>query len=868
MFRRRHRDRDTREEFDTHIAMEIERQIANGLPPREAAEAARRKFGNALRHREEMQELRGGLLFARLWIDLRHAVRSLAHRPFATGAAALALALGMGGPTAVLMVLANFSTAVFAQVHDPDALVLITETPPLRPRDRQPATNSTWKVWQPHLAEHAAAISLAQPPLRLSLSWAELPEPVVVQPISTTLLPLLGVRIQSGRGFVDSDAAAGAPPVVIISDTFWWTRFGASDDAIGQVITIDSTRRTIVGVMPRAFWVTTRDVDMWVPVATDSPPDGRFFVVTRLRAGDSSEALAKRLDVLAPQVAAANPGREPGWNVHVAWLGPRSLLNDLLEQPGILMVVAAGVLALIVACANVAMLMVARGAARQKETAIRSAVGASRARLIRQFLIESTLVSMAGGTLTLLVVYAVLRLVVSNTEELASAIGAFRMDWRVMAGVLGVAALVGALAGAAPAVSDSQVNVMAALKETGFFGWPVGRQRLRRSLLILEVALTVMLLAVVALLMRGVADLEHIPPGFNPDRLLRVTLDRTQHLEGPATAPPPFTTTLHRVRAVPGVESAATVLEFPPGIGVRRRIVPADEARSGTAAGQQVYVNAVSDEYFRTLGLSVFAGRPFGEYDAGGTNVAIVSQALARRHWPGAVPVGQSIRLEGEPTARLVIGVVSDQLLDEGRRVPAAIVFIPFADGDARRRLSSAESLLLLVRISARSSEVVTAIRKAMAEDNPLQTVRVSSVTDVLAIAAAETRVGAVLVSPFMVLTLLLTISGVYGLLAQNVAQRAHELAVRVTLGASRTDLFAFVVRDGLALSAAGGALGIAGALAVDRSLNAFLLGVPGDQPVVLAGAAAVMMLATVIAALVPYRRAVRIDPGRTLRYE
>jgi predicted permease len=793
----------------------------------------------------------------------------------------------MGGPAGILVMFANFSTAVYSQVRDPDSLVVIMETPPQRPRDRQPATGATWRVWQPYLADQTGDVSVAHAPLGLTLSWSELPEPVTVQPIAPTLLPLLGVRVESGRGLVESDAAAGAPPVAVISDTFWWTRFGASPEAIGQVITVDGTRRTIVGVMPRAFWVTTRDVDVWVPIATPVAQQASLFVVARLRPGDSVEAVAKRLDVLARDVETANPERERGWGLHVAslvprafpgWRSPLALPSPamMLEQPGVLMLVAAAGLALIVACANVAMLMLSRGAARLKETAIRSAIGASRARLVRQFLIESTLVSTAGGALTLLVVYAVLRLIVANNEELALAIGAPRMDWRVIGGVLGLAAIVGITAGIAPAVSDSRVNLISALKETGFFSSPSGRQRLRRSLLVAEVALTVMLLSVVALLMRGAADLDRTPPGFDAEGLLRVRLDQTNHLDRPSTPRPAIDRALAPLAGIQGVLSASAAAAVPPGMGFRTRIASIDGRDAESSGSAAAYVNGVGDGYFRTLGLTMLAGRSFGEHrnDSQGRTIpeaeagaeAVVSQAFARRYWQGTMPVGRTLTIEGETSPRIVVGVVSDQLLDGGRRLPAAIVFVPFADRVMRAR--TADVLQLLVRVSAPRGDVVRSIRQAVAGVDPLQTVQISAVKDVMEVGAAEVRVGAVLASPLTLLALLLTFSSVYGLLAQNVDSRAHDLAVRLTLGARRRDLFGLVIRDGVALSIVGAAIGIAAALIVDRFLTAFLFGVPGEQPIVLAGAALTMVLATVAAALVPYRRAVRIDPGRTLRYE
>jgi putative ABC transport system permease protein len=871
-FRRRDPDAELAEEFETHLALEEERQRANGLSPDAAAELARRKFGSPLLYREQVSELRGMIWLERLRLDVTSALRTLAHRPLATGASIVALAIGMGGPTVILMLIANISTAVFPQIKQPDDLVMLWETPPNQPDIRQPASEATWRVWRSH-PELFATLSVAQPPVPLTLTLGEVPEHIIVQPLAASLLPMLGVAPETGRGFVASDEAAGAPPVVLVSHSFWQARLGGATSAVGSTLSLDGQARTIIGIMPRAFWVTnrgsafwltSRDVDLWVPLPEASTPESRYIVIGRLKPGDRRDALSARLQGLSPQVGAANSPREAGWNVNVAGFGPRSMLDDAYQQPGILMLIVATALALFVACANVAMLMVARGSARQKETAIRSALGAGRSRIVRQFLTESTLVAVGGGALALFFAYAALQLIVAQATPQLPAGMSGQMDWRVVGAVTALSALVGVLAGLAPALADSRINLVSALKETGFFSSGPRRSRLRRTLIVAEVALTVTLIACVSLLIRGALDLEQTNPGFDPAHLLRVRIDAVQHLGRTSSRAPDFRATLEHIRGVHGVEGAAAVAVAPPFLGNPRPVRLAMTSDRDSEQLARVLVNDVSAGYFSTVGLRILQGETFAANV--GDDVAVVSHAFAARHWPGQAPLGQTFTVEKDSAPRRVIGVVSDQLLEGGRRLPAAVAYIPFTERPGGR--SPRHSLTIVVRTAPGVEEVVAGLRRAIAEADPLQPVDVSTVESILRVAALEVRVGAYLAGPLMLLALLLTISGIYGMLAQSVAQRTHELAVRVTLGARRSDLLRLVSRDALILAGAGAVIGVAFAWSVDQALTAFLLGVPGEEPIALAASALLIIAVTLLVCVAPYRRALRIDPGKTLRYE
>jgi predicted permease len=862
---RRHTDADIDEEFATHLALETSRQIDNGLPATDARDAAMRRFGNVLRYREDTRAVAGLVWWEQVRHDVRDAFRAIARRRLASAAAIVALGVGMGGPAAFMAILLSISTAVFPAVKDPDRLVMIWETGPREPERRRNVTRETLQVWRTQ-ASFVRQLSATQPPTVLSLLTRDaLPENVTVQPIAVDLLSLLDVAPETGRAFLATDDRADAAPVGLVSHAFWQTRFGGRADIVGSSLTLDGRAVTIVGVMPRGFWFVIRDVDLWVPFpAADRNPGAAYHVVARMNDGDDKASVAGRFAALTPQVAAAHPDREAGWGVRVDDIGPRELIAGGMH-PGILMLISAAALGLLAACANIAMVMVARGAARQKETAVRSALGAGRGRLVRQFLTESIVVALAGGAMALVIAYGALRLVITRAPaDLISAI-AVGLDWRLIAGVTFASVVVGLLSGMAPALSDSRVNLVGALKETGYFGGSPSRSRLRRGLIVAEVTITVMLLACVGLLVRGVIDLEGTSPGFDPNNLLVLRLDSVQHIGRAATPPPDVDLLIERIGVIPGVQSVATARATLPEAARRQPVRTRGSAtREGTR--DQAPVNFVSAAYFRTLGLRVIDGRGFTAVDDAGASTAVVSESFVRRRFRGERVIGNVVRVGDEQSAREIIGVVSDVLARDLRREAIPIVYLPYSTTAASQEQQS--TLTLLVRTTP-GANVIGEIRRVVADINPLQTISsIRRINEVLAVGAQEVRVAVYLTAPILLLAVLLTMSGIYGLLAQTVTQRAHELAVRVALGAGRDDLLRLVVMQGLRLAGTGAVAGAVGALLLDRALGSFLFGVPAEQPVALAGAALLVVCVTLAASIVPCRRALHINPGQTLRYE
>ena len=858
----RDRDRDIRDEFETHLAFETERQIENGVPPEHARDAALKRFGNLIRYREDTRAARGIAWWDHLAHDGRHACRAIARKPVAATAAMIALGIGIGGPAAVLSLIVSTSMLVPPGAVNPDELLLIWETPPRQPESRRDPTPETYRVWKAH-PEMFAQLSAAGSPLVLSLVTGEAPERVRVQTMAPDLLPLLGMSPELGRAFADRDAEPNAEPVAIVSRDFWETRLGGRDDVIGSTINLHGRHTIIVGVMARTFWFGTRNVDAWIPLPSrDDSTSAPVLVVARMRPGDYKQAVNERLSALAGQVAAAQPARETGWGTRADGLGASEMLNGEDMAPGLKVLLAAAILGLLAACANIATVMVARGAARHLETAVRAALGAPRFRLVRQFLVESIVVALGGGAIALLIVVAGLRLIMSFAPpDLAVAINP-NPSVGLIGAVILISLMIGILAGLGPAVSDSRVNLLSALKSSGYFGSIRGNSRLRRALVVAEVTITVMLLAGVTILAKGAIELSRVGPGFDPSRVISLRIDPVQHVGRGATPPLNREIVLERFAAVPGVESIA----FADGlIGFRKRVtISAHDDVSASEQGR-VYVNRVTHDYFRTLGLRLVEGRFLHADDQQGVPVVVVSEVFARQSFPDGRAVGHALRV-GTDTERTIVGVVSNVLLEGIRRQASPVVYVPATAPVAAD--TDATSLGFLVRFTP-GAPVTRELHRTLATIDPLQTIAHSAVVqDMLAAGAAEVRITVYLAGPVILLALALTMSGVYGLLAQTVTHWTHEVALRVALGAERIDVLRLIVLQGLKLTAVGAICGAAGALVVDRLLGSFVLGVPGERPLALATATLLIVVATIVASIVPCLRAMHIDPASTLRYE
>ncbi len=864
LFRRRDPDRDIDEEFATHLALETDRQEEHGLPPDQARHAALRRFGSPLRYRQETREVRTLLWWESLYHDLRGAGRVIARRRVASLAAMAALGVGMGGPAAVLAVILSTSTLVSPSVSNPDELVILWETPPRQPNQRRDVSPDTYRVWREH-ASVIGRISAAGSPLVLALTTGDTPERVSVQTMGVDLLPVLGVTPTQGRAFAERDAEADADPVALVSHAFWETHLGSRPDVVGSTIELHGQHRTIVGVMPRAFWFGARGVDVWVPLPAGDAA-APVLVVARMPPGERKDHVDARLRALAPQVAAAQPAREGGWSTRVDGLGVRELLNGDDLAPGFKLLLVAAVLGLLAACANIATVMVARGAARHLETALRAALGAPRSRLVRQFLLESIVVALGGGALALVLTYAGLRLIAANAPaDIASAIDV-TLDGGLVLAIAVVSLAIGLVAGLGPALADSRVNLVLALKNSGYFGSVPGHSRIRRVLIVAEVTITVILLASVTMLARSAIELSSVGAGVDGAHVLAIRIDPVRHIGRSPGRPLDLDTLLERFGRINAVEAVALAQAVPPYPGRRYNVAIPASADAAAREQQRVPVNAVGEAYFRALGLRLIEGRLLEAGDRHGAPVAVVSEVFARQNFADRTALGRALRIGDDPFERTIVGVVSNILIEGFRREPSPIVYVPYAS--MTPPAGESPDLVLVVR-HAPGAAVIPDLRQALATIDRLQTIQsANSVEEQLGVAAQEIRATIYLAGPVIVLALLLTMSGIYGLLAQSVTQRTHEVAVRVALGAGRIDVLRLVVLQGLRLAGIGAVTGAAGALALDRLLGSFIVGVPGGRPMALVIAVVLIVAATLVASIAPCVRAMHIDPGKTLKYE
>ena len=864
---RRDRDAEIRQEFESHLDLEADRLKENGIPDDDARDLALKRFGNTISYREDTRAAHGLVWWDHLSHDLRHAGRAIRGKPIAATAAMLALGVGIGGPAAVLSVILSTSMLVPPGVLRPDELVMIWETPPRQPGSRRDPSPETYRVWQANALMFQQISAGAGSPMVLSLTTGDTPERVSVQMLDVGLLDLMGLSPLQGRQFGARDAEPGADPVAIVSQAFWETRLGSRDDIIGSTIDLHGRSTTVVGVMPRTFWFGNRNVEIWVPMPSrDDAASGPVLVIARMRDGDHKRAVHERLGVLAAQVSAAQPSREAGWSTRVDGLGASEMLNSEDMAPGFKVLLIAAVLGLLAACANIATVMVARGAARQLDTAVRAALGAPRARLVRQFLIESVVVAFGGGALALAVVVAALRLIAAFAPaDLAMAINP-TPGIGLIAGIAIAALAIGLLAGLGPAMTDSRVDLTAALKSTGYFGSVRGSSRLRRALVITEVTITVMLLAGVAILARGAIALSGTGPGFDASRVISMRIDPVRHI-GRATAPAlDVETVKSRFAAVSGVESVA---EADGPMGRRTSVTISAAGDFAAREERRAQINYVSEEYFETIGLRLVEGRAFDAGDRHGAPVVVVADVFARQQFPGSSAVGRALRIGNDQTERTIVGVVSNVLLDGIRRQPSPIVYAPVSARTAAAADNNGNTGIgLLVRFTP-GARVLRDMQRALAAIDPLQTVTYAAIIqDALSVGAMEVRFTVYLAGPVILLALALTMSGIYGVLAQTVAQRTHEVALRLALGAERRDVLRLIVLQGLKLTAIGAVAGAAAALAVDRLVGSFVLGVPGERPVALIAATLTIVAATIAASVVPCLRAMRIDPATVLRYE
>ena len=829
--------------------------------------------------------------------ELRFAVRSLLkHRAFAAIIIAT-LALGIGANTAIFSVV---NAALLRPLPFPnaDALYLVWGDRPASGLPQLPLSLPNFlDVRTRARSFESMAVWTSFNESRFSVTdgcaTAECePEKVQYAIVSSNLFSVLGARPELGRDFNAGDDQRATARGVIISRRLWDRRFADRQTVTGATITLDGSRRDVIGVLPAEFRFVhaPREPDVWLPLGLDPFVDRAYArgsnalgVIGRLRPAVSPAQAQRELTSIAADMAREEPGFNRGWTLRLVSLRDQATSG---VRDGLLILLGAVALVLLIGCANVANLLLARASVRHQEMAIRSALGASRRRLVLQMLSESVLLAVAGGALGLLAAAWLVELPAavplaapSVFVPYATSPDQVRFDGVVLAFTLGVSVVTGLLFGVVPALRASRPSLYSALSARGHGSGDPTRVRTRQVLVVVEVALALTLLIGAGLLLRSFANLRAVDPGFRADRVLTIDLNLPRsRYSSPTRQTQFFTGLIERVSALPSVEQAGAVEQLPlsgPQQSSDFRIMGAPPPRAGDEP-DAAYVS-VTPGYFAVMSMRVQRGRLLAAADnASAPRVAVINATMARRFWPDENPIGKRIalsieslrfdrpnappRLDFEGGAREIVGVVADVRASAIADPAQAALYIPFAQ-------RSVTDLTLAVRTSGDPTRLVGPIRAAVRELDPDQPLSSwMTMSDIVAASVQQPRDRTALLSAFALVAVVLAAIGIYGVMAHGVTERTQEIGVRVALGADARDVMRLVVGGALGMTAIGVGLGLAGGLAASRLLGSLLFGVGAtDVPTFLAAAVMVLGVAAV-ASWIPARRAARVDPVVALR--
>jgi len=798
--------------------------------------------------------------------DLRYALRLLRTRPGFAAVAILTLALGIGATTAIFSVV---HAVLLSPLPFPDADRLMHVRITGRDGMIFPLPDTDFLAWRA-ANQTADAVAVFENDA-LTLTGDGAPERLSSTSVTDRFFDVLGARPLVGRVLQEGDDRPGAPKTAVISHALWTRRFHGDPAIAGRTVVLNAQSYTIVGVMPASFGYPDPDVEVW-RVLTMSPPPrrGPFYSwgIARLKPGVRIEELRANLDTISAGLKRQYPGPDD-WVMNAAPL-QEALVGDvrtiLYALSG-----AVGVL-LLIATANVANLLLARAAARDREIALRGALGAGRARIVAQLVTESLVLAALAGVAGLLVASWGTRALLAIAPEGLPRLGEVRMNVPVFAFTLGVAALSGLLFGVAPALRASNTPLVETLKDGGRGGAGVGHRRAQRLLVVSEIALALMLSVGAGLMIRSFAALQHVNPGFEPSHLLtfRLSLPRAQY-DTPVKVRDFYLALLQRLEALPGVRAAGLTISLPPHLlAMTDNFTPEGMTLPPNQSAPLGPLLFVSERYFTALGAPLLRGRVFTDRDErDAPEVVIINETLAKQYYRGQDPVGKRLK-NGGPERPIgpnnhwmaIVGVVGDINYSGLDAAPEPVVYFPF-------RQTTYNTEYIVVRTPGDPGSVASAARGIVAAlDRDLPISSMTTMDDLITASVASPRFRTTLVAIFATVGLLLAAIGIYGVMSYAVTERTHEIGVRAALGADRGDILRLVLGETVLLAGAGVAAGLAGAFATTRLIRALLFRVEPTDPVTFAGISVLLVAAALVASYVPARRAMRVDPMVALRYE
>jgi putative ABC transport system permease protein len=872
LLRRSQAENDLDEELRYHLEQQTEQNIRLGMNPEEARAAAQKAFGGVEQAKERSRDARGMRWIEDLWQDLRYGARMLMKKPGFTLIAVITLSLGIGANTAIFSVV-NAVLLSPAPYHEADRLVMVWEDasfigfPMGTPA---PANFADWRA-QNQVFEAMAAIDNRS----FNLTGGSAPEKLEANGVTANFFPLLGAKPVLGRSILPSDDQPGARKVAIISHRLWWNRYGADHSVIDRDIFLNGEKYLVIGVMPAEFQFLDQKIDLWVPIAFSpaelAARDNHYLnVIARLRENVTKEQANADIRTIMARIARDYPKETVDGKLSAVAQPLRERLAGDVRNPLLTLLVAVGFV-LLIACANISGLLLARGLARSKEMALRAALGAGRKRIARQLLTESLLLAGAGGALGVLLAvwsFAFLKqlvpapLALSTNLELSMAALLFTLASSVLAGLA---------FGTAPAIQAARTDLNEALKQSGIgasFGAP--HHRLRNLFVIGEIALALILLAGAGLMMRTLYKLRHQYSGMKPESVLIVRTDLPEQKYGDRARRIAFyDRVLEQSRHVPGVISAGYTTAVP--LAWKGGVIGFTvEGRQDSDVAKDALYRQVSADYLQTIGITLREGRYFSEHDnQQSTPVAIINETMARKYWPGESAVNKRFKSGLADSRRpwiTVIGVVGD-VRQMGVDAPVrAEVYAPYQQAE---NLFAYAPRDLVVRASVELASLVAPLRQAVESVDPDQPVsNVMTMVELLGEETATRRVGMTLLTVFALLALILAGLGVYGTHSYFVVQRTQEIGVRLALGAQPRAVLMLTLWQGMRLTLIGIAVGLAGASALTRLMKELLFEVGATDPITFIGVAALLAFVALLACYLPARRAMKVDPLVALKTE
>ncbi|HYO99512.1 MAG TPA: ABC transporter permease [Pyrinomonadaceae bacterium] len=863
------------EELQFHIEMCTEENIRRGMTPAEAEQDARRRFGHLTRIKELGYEVRGGGWLESFWQDIRYGVRMLLRKPGFTFVAVLTLALGIGANTAIF----SMVNAVLLRplpFREPERIMTLWENNLKDGIERDDVSPANFLDWRERSSSVFEEMAFANPNSLDYLGGGE-PETWQAALVSEGFFRILGASALYGRTFLPEEYHAGRNSVVVLSYGLWQRRFGGDPAIINQKLVLDNQPMTVVGVMPPEFKLNLfeREKVLWAPqvLSEDLRQQRRatyLKVLARLKPAVSPEQARAEMDGIALRLAAEYPQTNAG-------VGVTTLpLNEQMTgqvRPALLVLLGAVMLVLLIACANVANLLLARGSERERELAVRAALGAARSRLVRQLLTESLLLALLGCASGLLLSAWVSGLVVKLSPDNIPRIEQAGLDQATLIFVSGISFLTALVFGVVPALRFSKPDLNHCLKETGRVdGGGRSRHRLRSTLVVAEIALALVLLIGAGLLLRSFVSLLRVDPGFAADKVVALQVFIWDRYATPEQRAAYAEQALEKLKTVPGVETAGITTALPFLESSADTSVPFTiEGRPAPAAGAEptVFYSVATADYFAAVGVPLLRGRLFNQHDRMDTPaVVLINETMRRRYWPDEDPTGKKINVRGGqrgqrgPSVFEIVGVVGDvrhQRLDEESR---AEFFRPHAQ-------SPNGSIIFAVRTAVDPAALIPTLKARLWEVNRTQPIYAVATGEALISDSLKARrFSLLLLGSFAVLALVLAVIGIYGVMSFATRQRTHEIGIRMALGATPRHVLRLVIGQGMWLALVGIALGLVAAFALTRVMSSLLYGVSATDPLTYASLSLVLGGVALAACYLPARRATRVDPLVALRYE